>query len=505
MEILTRIAVTILFLLSFISFVLAQTAASSRVSGVIKDVNGAVVIGATVKLIDKTKNVERVAVTNSDGLYTFGNVDPGTYDLSVAQSGFRTILFAEIKADVATSSVHDAVLEVGNPNETVTVSATDLPALQTDDATVGNTIEQARINRLPIQNRGQVTSLLTTTQPAVSLTGHVAGSRSDQNTYSLDGLDVSDQVGNRGAVGTVVPIPAESVEEFRVTVTNPNASFGRSGGGQATLVTKRGGNSFNGSAYWYLQNDNLNANTWSRNRLGQIRPESKDNRYGFSFGGPIWKDRTFFFTNLEGHRIPGSQTVSRNVPTESLRNGILRFADASGVVRDYSPQTFDPRGLGANPQILAYLRRFPLPNVAGTNPNVATFTTQIAANTEDDFAVLRLDHRINSKWAIEARGSYFRSINLSPAQQANILDLIAGSRTIQIPKNLNIAVTGNIKSNFTNELRYGRAFDHFSANAIDPSTVAGFNVPVDIAGIDELIDLDVSRGRTSRIGTTQCS
>jgi len=165
--------------------VLGQTASTARISGLVTDVNGAVVVGATVKLIDKTKKEEKTATTNSEGRYTFGNVDPGTYDLSISQQGFRTTLFADIKADIATASVHDAVLEVGNATETVTVSSADEAPLQTDDATVGNTISERQIDKLPLANRGQVTSLLISTQPAVSLTGEVAGSRADQNTFTL--------------------------------------------------------------------------------------------------------------------------------------------------------------------------------------------------------------------------------------------------------------------------------------------------------------------------------
>jgi hypothetical protein len=494
-----RILTVILGVCLLAAAAVAQTAATARISGLVTDANGAVVAGATVKLTDKTTKEERSAVTNDEGRYAFPNITPGTYDLTITQQGFRTALFADVKAEVATALVRDAVLATGSVNETVTITASGEVLLKTEDATVGGAFEQQRIEKLPIFNRGAVTGTLLALQPAVSLSGESAGSRGDQNTFTLDGLDVSDQVGFRGSAGTVVPVPAESVEEFRATISNPTASFGRSGGAQVTMLTKRGGNEFHGALYWYHQNDNLNANTWGRNRLGQRDPEAKDNRFGGSVSGPIWKDRTFFFFNYEGRRVPGSQTVSRTVPTASLRNGVLRFADATGVIRDYSPSTFDPRGIGANPGILAYLRRFPLPNVAGANPNVGTFTTQIPTTVEDDFHVLRLDHRINSRWSLEARGSMYVLKQLT-AGQANILELKPGAAQTQRPKNLTVGLTGTIRSNFVNEARYGRAYDHFVLTVINPTTIAGFNVPVDIAGIDELIDLDTQRARIQSLG-----
>ncbi len=485
--------------------VFGQTAATSRISGLVTDANGSVVAGAVVKLVDNTTKAEKTVTTNDDGLYVFASIDPGTYDLSVAAKGFRNTVILGVKADITEVTVRDVTVEPGSVSETVTVSATGDVLLKTDDATVGNTIDQRQLERLPTTNR-RATALIIL-QPAVTPGGEVVGSRADQNTYSLDGLDVSDQVGFRGAADTVVPIPAESVEEFRVTVANPTASFGRSGGAQVTLVTKRGGNDFNGSAYWYHQNDNLNANSWSNNRLGLKRAEAKDNRFGATVGGPIWKDHTFFFFNYEGRRVPGSTQVTRIVPTQSYRDGLLRFLDASGVVNTFNPVTFDPRGLGSNPRITTYLKTLPLPNdlsLGDGGLNTGGFITNIPVTLRDDFGVLRLDHKINSNWSVEARGSLYRSINTS-AGQANIVDLKPGAAFNERPKNFTIGVIGTIRSNFVNEARFGHAFDNFVLSVIDPSTIAGFNVAVDVAGTDEAIDVDTQRARRQSLGggTTQ--
>lgn len=489
----------------------AQTASTARVSGVITDAQGAVVPGATVKLINKATKVEKTDASNNEGRYVFGAVDPGIYDLSVTAPGFRTSVVSDVKADVTKVATVDVALQAGGAEEQVSVAATGEVQLQKDDAAVGNVIEEDRIDRLPTQNR-QVTELLRL-QPAVAPTGEVSGARADQNTFTLDGLDVTDQVGFRGAFFTVVPTGTESVEEFRVTVANPNAAYGRSAGAQVNLVTKRGTNAFHGSVYEYHQNDNLNANSWTNNRLGLPKPPLIDNRYGFSVGGPIWKEKLFFFTNYEGRKVPGTLAVTRVVPTQSFRDGFLKFRDASGNVITINPQTFDPRNLGANPQILAYLKTLPLPNSLsgfGDGLNTGGFTTNIPATLEDDFGVLRLDYQVSQNWSFEAKGSLFRDIQTAQGQ-VDIVESKAADAVSQRPKNLVFALTGTIRPNFVNEIRIGHAFDNFILERTTPTTVAGFNVSVNLAPttadnvpalalLDEAIDVDTQRAREQSLG-----
>lgn len=501
-----RFLIFILVVASLPSNIFGQTATTARVSGVVTDAQGAVVAGATVKLMNKATKAEKTDVTDNEGRYGFGAVDPGTYDLSVAAQGFRTTVVSDLKADITKVSNLDVELQPGGSQEQVTITATGEVQLQKDDSSVGNVIDADRIKKLPQINR-QVTSLLLG-QPAVAPGGEVAGSRADQNTFTLDGLDVTDQVGFRGSIGTVVPVPSESVEEFRVTVANPNATFGRSAGGQVALITKRGGNAFHGSVYEYHRNDNFNANTWRNNRLGIEKPELIDNRFGFSVGGPIWKEKTFFFGNYEGRRLPGAQSITRIVPTQSYRDGLLRFRDAAGNVNTFNPGTFDPRGLGANPKIQTYHRTLPLPNnfTVGDGLNTGGFTANLPAKLRDDFGVLRLDHQINDNWSVEARGSIYRNIQALTGQ-ADIINLVGGAALTERPKNLVFAVTGTIRPNLVNEFRIGHAFDNFNLIVIDPSTIAGFNVAANVASfaIDEAIDVDAQRARRQSLGggTTQ--
>lgn len=490
--------------------VLAQTAATAKVSGIVTDAQGGVLSGATVKLISRATKAERLDKTNDEGRYVFPAVDPGLYDVTVTAQGFRTTIVSDVKAEITKAATVDVTLEVGGVGEQVTVTAVGEVQLQKDDSSVGNVIEKERIDRLPTQTR-QVGELLRL-QPLTSPTGEVSGSRADQNTFTLDGIDVTDQVGFRGAFATVVPTTTESVEEFRVTVANPNATFGRSAGAQVSLATKRGTSAYHGSIYEYHQNDNLNANSWTNNRLGIERPPLVDNRFGFSIGGPVWKEKIFFFGNYEGHRLPGTQLVNRVVPTQSFRDGFLRFRDASGNVLTINPETFDPRGIGANPQILNYLNSLPLPNnnAFGDGLNTGGFTTNLPATLQDDFGVVRFDYQVSQNWSFEAKGSLFRSIQ-SGANQADIVNLRGGNTTSQRPKNLSFGLTGTIRPNLVNEIRVGHAFDDFILKVISPTTVAGFNVSVNLAPtaadnnpalalLDEAIDVDTQRAREQSLG-----
>ncbi|MFN2517406.1 MAG: hypothetical protein ABR556_14445, partial [Pyrinomonadaceae bacterium] len=163
-----------------------------------------------------------------------------------------------------------------------------------------------------------------------------------------------------------------------------------------------------GSAYWYHQNDNLNANTFTRNRLGQINPELKDNRYGFTLGGPIIKDKTFIFGHYEGRRFPQTGERVRYVPTDTLRQGILRFRDAAGNIVSYNLATStqcaggvcDPRGVGISPVIRSIYNLMPVGNdtSVGDGLNTIGFRTTIPFTLKEEFVVGRIDHNISKNW-----------------------------------------------------------------------------------------------------------
>ena len=288
-----RSVVLMLTLIAVTPFtVFSQTAATTTVSGTVTDANGAAVANAAVKLTDVGINAERSATANSEGQYAFYAVPPGAFKVTVSAQGFKTKVVTDIQASATIVATVNVRLEVGDVAIIEQVVAGVEAQLQTADASIGSVMDEVRLKRLPNVNR-QVNTLFAL-QPAVTPAGNFSGARSDQSTIQLDGIDVSDNVIG-GTFRTVISVPLDWVEEFRGTSANANATFGRGAGGQITLSAKAGTNNFHGSTYWYHQDNALNANSWANNRLGLKRPFQLDNRFGGTVGGPIYKDKTFFF------------------------------------------------------------------------------------------------------------------------------------------------------------------------------------------------------------------
>jgi hypothetical protein len=476
----------------------AQTVTTGTVLGIVSDPSGAAVADADVVLRNKATNTQVTQKTNSAGQYTFPNVVPGEYAISVKKDGFRTTDVAGLTVEVAKSYNVDVKLELGQVNESVTVTTEARVELQTTDAQLGDVIGGSTLSRLPTLTRDA--SELLTLQPGTTPYdtpanggfgnngGTVAGARSDQNSISMDGIDITDNTVGGGATAVnFIPTGVESLEEFRVGVTNANEAFGRSSGGQITLISKAGSNTFHGDGYWFHQSDGYNANSWDLNHTPDPNGDPftrktpfKDNREGVSVGGPIFKNRTFFFSNYEVRRFPSASQVAHIVPTTSLRDGILSFPDATGVVRQYNLATSnqcgsasngtplnlpcDPRGIGISPTIQALYNLNPagnsatVPATTGTvdGNNTTGFVTTVGTPVKNDFITFRLDHNITQKMHFFGRYLYSRNLQVTPAQ----INTVSGNA---------IATSGNdsrgdgaigsldyaFTSNTTNVVRYG--------------------------------------------------
>ena len=403
----------------------AQTSSTGGVVGTVTDASGAVVAKASVTLSNPETNASFSVTTSDSGQYSFPSVPPGNYQLSVKAQGFRTASFPGLTVSVNKSVNVPVKLQVGAASETVEVQATAQVELQTTDAQLGNIISRESISKLPTLQRTVVE--LMNLQPGVSpstanlaLGMRTTGAIDDQNTVKLDGIDIT---ANVVASRTVVPTPTEAVEEFRFAVSNPTQELGRASGGQITLVGRRGTNTFHGAGYWTHQNDNLNANTWDNNFSKIKKPELKDNRFGGRIGGPIFKDKTFFFTMFEGRRFPSITQVTRIVPTDSLKAGILKFRDGAGNVQSFNLATAaacdatgaslcDPRGLGISPYTKAFWALMPAGNTSGGDGlNTTGYLANIPTPLKDDYATFRLDHNFTEKIKFNGNYTYFRPVH----------------------------------------------------------------------------------------------
>lgn len=500
----------------------AQTATATTgvVSGRITDTTGGVLPGVAVTLTDAGTGAIREAVSTDSGHYAFISVLPGRYRVTAALQGFQQTTVPDMLVEVNKVHTLDLKLGVGQITETVEVSAGAGAALQSNDSTVMNTLNQQTVQRLP--NATRALESIQFNQPlAVPYTagadsnrnraGSVAGARTDQNTYTLDGVDVSDNVVGDNFLealpSAVVPLPAESVEEFSAASTNANATFGRGSGAQFVIVTKRGSNQFRGSGYWYRQDEGLNGTSFERQRLGVKNPPFEDNRAGFTLGGPIVPGKTFFFTNYEARRLQRSTQVERLVPTESLRAGTLRFRDAAGAVNSYNLRALDPRGLGLSPVVSSLWGLLPDGNdpSRGDGFNTIGFTADADTSVDTDALVLRLDQNFSNTWRLDANYRLGSTREVGAAQ-SDIGGLLPGHArgtvvgTEDLPREPRFAalgLTGQLTPSLLTDTRlsYVRAFLAFTRVSPFPQ-VAGTNVALDVGVVDEPVDVAIGQARS---------
>ncbi len=359
-----KLAVAILGLLLAGSSSWGQATTSLR--GTVTDSTGGYVAEASVTLTNPESKSERAATTGADGGYQFLFLPPGTYTLGVAAPGFQKYEQTGLQLLVNTPVTVNVQLKVGGSKETVTVSSEE-PALNMVDASIGNSFDETQVRQIPLEGRN-VPDLLSL-QAGVAYTGNrvadkdqdtrngsVNGARSDQSNVTLDGVDVNDQ-SNGYAFTSVLPVTQDSVQEFRVTTTNYGADQGQGSGAQVALVTKGGTNIFHGSAYENLRNTITSANDYlvkqSELNIGAPNKPLRLNRniFGASVGGPLRKDRLFFFINYEGTREREEQRAERVIPTPSLCQGIFRYLDANSNLVTFTPTdllNLDPRSQSAN-------------------------------------------------------------------------------------------------------------------------------------------------------------
>ena len=311
-------------ILSFvITIVMSAQTATTSLRGTIKDAKGALVQGATVTLANSATGFSRATKSGSDGVYQFLEVPPATYTLTIASAGFATVKQDKVTLQISQPATLDLTLQVRGATEVVEVSG-EAPLVNTTDASQGNVFNSIQLANLPSEGRDPVSIL--SLQPGVtylgsntnqdgsqpnraedSRGGSVAGARSDQTNVTVDGLDNNDQLLGLAFQGAL-RVPLDSIQEFRVTTTNSNADAGRSSGAQVNMVTKSGTNNFHGSFYEYNRSNIGQANDWF-NEHAELQSNLPNkpgplvrNTFGAWVGGPIKKDRLFFFGGYEGQR-----------------------------------------------------------------------------------------------------------------------------------------------------------------------------------------------------------
>jgi len=490
----------LLCIVSTVSLVFGQIATTS-LRGVIKDPSGALLPGATVTITDSTTGKSASTTTSTSGLYEFPQIVPSKYTIKVAAAGFgEQTKSAELL--VNQPATIDFSLTVQTSTVTVDVSAT-AQTLNVTDASLGNSADNSEIQALPSETRN-VPDLLSL-QPGVfympspgygagdSRSGSVNGGRSDQGNVTIDGIDDNDQVSGFAFTG-VLRETQDSIEEFRVTTGNANADSGRSSGAQVSMITKSGSNKFHGAAYEYNRPTITVANDWFNKQAelsnGQPNIPGKliRNIFGGDLGGPIVKDKLFFFGNYEGSRLAENQQVTTTSPTASYQAGTVTYIDdeAGDVASVNAAQiaTMDagcqvcnstayPPPPGPNPNALAYFNQMPAANgtVDGDGLNEGSYSFSSPAPIRLNTSIGRIDFIPSDKHRVFVRGNLQDDTTAYPEHfpgQPPSQTLVDDS------KGMTAGDTWTISSRIVNDVRYGYIRQGFSYSGIGSGDYVDF-------------------------------
>ena len=513
----------------------SQATSTSTITGQVTDPQNAAVAGANVRAIDLATNRSHTVLTNESGRYIIVNLSPGAYDLTAGKTGFSIYKVSAVQVSVGSTVSINASLQLGSITTTVEVMEAAGAELLTTNAAVGATIDATALVFLP--NLGRDASTLAILQPGTTPDGFVAGVYRDQNTFQIDGGNASsDMDGTQTSYTTAfssganptgaVPVPVESIEEFKVTSFNQTADFNGSAGGQIQMATRRGANLWHGSAYEYYFGTNVGAaNLWANNHKivnGQAKPlpSNHRNRFGGTLGGQLIPrkflgGKTYFFVNFEGYRFPNASTYEHIVPSELLRLGVVQLPDASGKYQAYNLNPYavtdskgttyqpaicqggpcDPRGIGLNPIVKQIWTKYmPLPNDPnnfGDHYNTQGFLSALRAPQRSNSYVSRLDHDFTDKWRFMASYRYTRYVELNAAQ-VNIGGALPGSNfgtpratapRDQLPSYFVTGLTTNITPAVTNTFRfnYTRNFWQWGTFGAPPQ-IPGMGGALEIGG-----------------------
>jgi hypothetical protein len=429
----------------------AQTFYGSVV-GSVTDTSGAAVPGATATLTNLGTAERRTMSTDASGDYQFINLVPGQYRVEVERAGFRRFVREPVTVAVQSTVRIDVPMALGDVNQVIEVTA-ESPLLQSENASLGQVVEARRVLEMPLNGRdvfglvamvpgvvpgGQSGTTPTGTNPFAWGNFQIGGGQANQSAAFLDGAPLNASYANLTAL---VPTQ-DAIQEFRVQTNNLGPEFGRLAGGAVNLTTKSGTNEFHGSAYEYLRNRVLNANTFFNNRAGIQRPAFSQNQYGANLGGPAIKDKTFFFFSWEGFRLRQGQSYVYSVPTDAMRGGDFSgVRDSTGAqVPIYDPLTTcgrfgsAPCATDASGSQIITRQQFPgniipasridpaskvLTNLWGRAntqgapfTDVNNFTSNASVGGGNDQYNSRVDHTFSEKQRVFMRYTYWTNLNL---------------------------------------------------------------------------------------------
>jgi hypothetical protein len=494
----------------------AAQAVTGTILGTVRDSSGGALPGANVTLLNQDTGYTRTFTSDSSGEYTAPLMPTGTYTVTCEISGFKKQSLANVHLGVDQKVRADLKLDIGQMSEAVTIQA-ETPLIQTNSSDLGATIANEQIEALPLNGRNFVS--LTRTIPGVlrpppganidgagSLAWRAGsgfsanGHRARDNNYLLDGVD-----NNETWLQTVVIFPSvDALDEFKMQTSTYSAEFGKSLGGVVNIQIKSGGNTVHGNAFDFERNDAFDANNFFNNRAGRAKPDFKQHQFGATLGGPIVKDRTFFFVDYQGLRINQGQTYVSTVPSAKMRAG--DFSEINRTIYDpLNPGTpfagniipsnrFDP----ASRNIISQL--YPEPNAAGsrssTGQTINNYVINPVLQRQDNQFDVKLDHNVSANNRAFVRYSFQKTHRYLPATLPHGdagVTFGAGDGNIKA-QGLAFNDTHSFSSSLLNEFRFGWNSIKFFMTPIDylanPAAavgIPGINLNDSTSGMTQLV------------------
>lgn len=484
-----QIRTLIMVILCACSFALFAQTNTTGLSGTVVDPSGAVIPGATVVLTNQATNLTRTAKTSDKGAYAFDQIPPGPYTVQANAEGF-SLAVQRVRLLVATPVTLNIKVSMGVTEE-VTVEATS-STIAVPDASLGTPFNSQQVQTLPYQ-ANNVLSLLSLQAGVLSLdpgasngslnsdqrTGAINGARQDQTNVTLDGMDNNDQ-NNGYAFNGVLRATRDSVQEFRVTTANANADAGRSSGAQVSLVTRSGSNAFHSSAYYLYRGPATASNSWflKQSQLNKGNPNIAakvlQDTFGATLGGPIKRNKLFFFGAYEGFKQASNVVVSQTVPSVmnpvaglpttadgfgGLVTGNVTYSTSSGALNTLSPATIksmDKTGQGVDSTAVAYFNLYPRANSAslGDRYNTGGYVFSSPNPISQITNILRLDYNLNASNILFVRGN-LQSDNTTGTYEFLQSGQVPSMRMYSNNKGIAAGWIWSLSSHATNNFRYG--------------------------------------------------
>ena len=474
---------------------------TGELAGTVRDPQGAAVPGATITITNIGTGVVRTDSTPDNGSFRFPALQTGTYTLTAEKSGFAITKVEHVEIQVAQTTTADVALTVAQTSQTVTVES-NVAMTDTENAQLGGVINESQVTTLPLNGRNFAQLALLNAGVSASgggggqqggeggVSGYSSnGQRSTSNNFMVDGIDNNNYEG-----GSVAQLPSiDSIQEFQVQTNNFSAEYGRSSGSIVNLVTKSGTNGFHGSIYEFLRNNALDARNFFADPAFAA-PELRLNQFGATLGGPIRKDKTFFFGNYEGFRQIAGITSLTNVPTDAQRTGLF-----------FDPNTGQNVQVAVNPISAQLFKLFPEPNT--TQPGGNFVASPNLTNSTDQY-MLKVDHHL-ANGLLTARYSYTGSKVFFPFQPGQGVTAIPGYGVNDKSAShlASLGYTWYISPATLNEFRFGftRVTD-FASNQVGPQAATyGFNTgwasgaPI---GLGDIPNITFSGGLVSGVEST---